>query len=337
MDYSIITTKNILVILILIGFCYITLKNSFFIGNLLGFIDLPNKRKIHKKIIPNFGGLLFIICSIIIFLFLYFSNQLNIEVKDLIYINIALITMFFVGYYDDIKNISPHKRIVFFFIILLIVIYENNNLSLKEIYFKNFFNVEIYVPNLAILLTTFCLFLFYNSFNFSDGANGIALSSSIIYLIYLLIKINYADIYILFNLIILILIFLYNIKNKIFIGNSGSSAISIFLGLIFIYFYNKKFNLYADQIVILFLLPGLDMVRVTIERLFYNKNPLLPDKTHFHHLLIKFVDKNKIWVPYSVTTLMPILFYELKFKSEYIIFFSIILFLLLIYYLKKKN
>ena len=114
MDYSILTTKNILVILMLSGFCYLSLKNSFFIGNFLGFIDLPNKRKIHKENIPNFGGLLFIISSSIIFLYVYLSNQLNIAIKDLIYINVALISMFFVGYYDDIKNISPYKRVFFF-------------------------------------------------------------------------------------------------------------------------------------------------------------------------------------------------------------------------------
>ena len=295
MDNSILLIKNLSMILILIVFCYTCLKNSFFLGNLLGLIDIPNKRKIHLKNIPNFGGLLFVICSIILSLFLYSTNQLKINLEDLIIINIASMLIFLVGFYDDIKNISPYKRIIFFFILLL-VIFKNQNLLLNELYFKNFFITKISIFNWSILLTIFCLFLFYNSFNFFDGANGIALSSTIIYLSYLLIKINDFDLYIFFNLIILILIFLYNINSRIFIGNSGSSALSIFLGLIFIYFYNTTSNLFADQIALLFLVPGLDMIRVTIQRLLLNKNPFFPDQSHLHHLQMNFFKKKMIWM-----------------------------------------
>jgi len=336
MDNSILLIKNLSMFLILIIFCYTCLKYSFFIGNLLGLIDIPNKRKIHLKNIPNFGGLLFVICTLILSLFLCLTNQLKINLKDLIIINVASILIFLVGFYDDIKNVSPYKRTILFFILLL-VIFKNQNLLLNEIYFKNFFITKLSIFNWSILLTIFCLFLFYNSFNFSDGANGIALSSTIIYLSYLLIKIDDFDLYIFFNLIILILIFLYNINNKIFIGNSGSSAISIFLGLIFIYFYNTTSNLFADQIALLFLIPGLDMIRVTIQRLLLNKNPFFPDQSHLHHLLMNFIEKKNVWVFYSFINLIPILFYELGFASTYILFFSFILFFLLIYCLKKKN
>jgi len=325
MDNSILLIKNLSMILILIVFCYTCLKNSFFLGNLLGLIDIPNKRKIHLKNIPNFGGLLFVICSIILSLFVYSTNQLKINLEDLIIINVASILIFIVGFYDDIKNVSPYKRIIFFFILLL-VIFKNQNLLLNELYFKNFFISNISIFNWSFLLTVFCLFLFYNSFNFSDGANGIALSSAIIYLSYLLIQINDFDLFIFFNLIILILIFLYNINNKIFIGNSGSSALSIFLGLIFIYFYNTTSNLFADQIALLFIIPGLDMIRVTIQRLLLNKNPFFPDQSHLHHLLMNFIEKKNVWVFYSFINLIPILFYELGFASTYILFFHLFYF-----------
>jgi UDP-GlcNAc:undecaprenyl-phosphate GlcNAc-1-phosphate transferase len=185
MDNSILLIKNFSIIILLIVFCYACLKNSFFIGNLLGLIDIPNKRKIHLKNIPNFGGLLFIICSLILSLFLYSTNQLKINLEDLIIIYIAVILIFLVGFYDDIKNISPYKRIIFFFILLL-VIFKNENLLLNELYFKNFFINKISIFNWSLLLTIFCLFLFYNSFNFSDGANGVALSSILIYMYFLI-------------------------------------------------------------------------------------------------------------------------------------------------------
>lgn len=336
MHTSILIINNFLIILFLIIFCCICLQNSFFLGKFLNFIDKPNKRKIHKKNIPNFGGLLFVICSIAIFLYLYFTSQLKIQFKDLIFIYTSLILMFCLGYYDDLLNISPYKRILFFFIILSLVIFKNPNLLLNEIYFKSFLIDKIFILNFSLLLTIFCLFLFYNSFNFSDGANGVALSSAITYLFYLLIKINYIDLFIFFNLVILMIIFLYNINNKIFLGNSGTNALSIFLGLIFINFYNTKSLFFADQIVLLFFIPGIDMVRVTIERILNKKNPFLPDKTHFHHLLMHhFINKKYLWIIYSFFNLLPIVFYELQFKSTYILFFSFIIFFIFVYYLKK--
>ena len=82
-------------------------------------------------------------------------------------------------------------------------------------------------------------------------------------------------------------------KGKYFIGDSGSLSISTFIGLLIILNYNLEYldiktNLFnAEDIFILMAFPGLDMIRVFLERLIKKKNPFHPSREHLHHYLLK--------------------------------------------------
>ena len=63
--------------------------------------------------------------------------------------------------------------------------------------------------------------MLFNALNFADGKNGIAISLSIFWFIYLLFKLN-SNIFIIIEILLVLLILLYfNLKNKFFLGNSG--------------------------------------------------------------------------------------------------------------------
>ena len=53
------------------------------------------------------------------------------------------------------------------------------------------------------------------------------------------------------------------------------------------------------------LIPAIDALRVTIERILKNKSPLLPDRNHFHHLLEKKIKQNFVFIPYILFTVFP--------------------------------
>jgi len=74
--------------------------------------------------------------------------------------------------------------------------------------------------------------------------------------------------------------------NKIFLGDSGSLLLGFILSCLFIKYYNENI-IYADQIVLLMILPGIDMLRVATIRLINKKHAFEPDQSHFHHLLLK--------------------------------------------------
>ena len=82
-----------------------------------------------------------------------------------------------------------------------------------------------------------------------------------------------------------ILFFYLNYLNKSFLGDSGCFVISILIGLLSISFYNLGFIKYSDNIFLLMLIPGIDMLRLFILRLKNKKNPFSPDRNHIHHLL----------------------------------------------------
>ena len=128
-------------------------------------------------------------------------------------------------------------------------------------------------------------------------------------------------------ILILILIFYYNILGKVFLGNSGTSLLSIFISISIINDYNLNSKFFADEILFLLLFPGLDMGRVVIERIFKRKKIYSPDKIHFHHYLIK-KKVNNIWLYILFLTTLPlIIIYFLK-KLFYLLFY---LFLFILY------
>ena len=89
-------------------------------------------------------------------------------------------------------------------------------------------------------------------------------------------------------LIISLIAFSYlNLKNKSFLGDSGSLLISFIISYLFIKLYNYEYIKYADEIVLFMLIPGLDLTRLFIMRILKKKNPLTSDRNHLHHVLIK--------------------------------------------------
>ena len=135
----------------------------------------------------------------------------------------------------------------------------------------------------------------------------------------------------------MIIIFLYNLSGKIFLGNSGTSVLSIFFSLSIINDYNTTNVLYADEILFILLFPGIDMIRVTFERIINKKKIYYADKTHFHHYLIK----KKIKYVWQIIFLLTIIPLGLFYLSENIIFtilmFVIVYFLLLLKLRKEIN
>ena len=168
-----------------------------------------------------------------------------------------------------------------------------------------------------------------NSLNFYDGINGQScLIFFLIFFIYLFIVSGQNSFYLICVFLIL-LVTLLNLKNMLFLGDSGIYLLSIILSISLIYEHNIQNNiLYADEIFFLLLLPGFDLVRLTISRSLNLKNPLLGDRNHIHHLLI-----NKFSLLYANSILFFLyLFYQFYYFFSKIKFFSIFLIFVTIYF-----
>ncbi len=326
-------------IMIILWLNFILLIVSFFLiffvkkinSKLIIYDEPDNNRKIHSIPVPLFGGIIFLIFLITntILSYEYLTSSLK-----LITILIFLYSIFFIiGFIDDRTSLSPSKKTFALLIFLTLLIPLHEDLIIRNLIFKD---LEFYIPlNQAnIFFTIFCLYFFYNIINFSDGANGITISLSIYWLLVFIFfgSINKIFIYSLIAPLILILIF--NLKNKIFLGNSGSSLLSITLGILFIINYNIDNSIKCDEIFLLMFIPAIDTIRVTIDRTLDGKSPFQPDQKHLHHLLLKIIDKNFVFFPYIIISILPFLL-SIYVNTVLILFLFSLVYLISVSFLKR--
>tara|TARA_Y100000992_G_C21267515_1_gene494740 strand:- start:1836 stop:2390 length:555 start_codon:yes stop_codon:yes gene_type:complete len=162
-----------------------------------------------------------------------------------------------------------------------------------------------------------------HAYNFIDGINGLATSIGAIWLIYLCTKIpNFLNNYSVFFIFIILFLYL-NLKNKMFLGDSGNYIISSLIGVNLIKENLSNPNLfYVEEILLLFLIPGLDLIRLFFYRIKNKKNPFVGDNEHFHHLLINKFSLKKTLFIYSTLVTVPLIILKI---NEDLLFFSIII------------
>jgi len=260
---------------------YLICFNGLYIGEKLGLLDKPNKDKIHKNNTPLLGGPIILIVLII---FLIFNLKIN---NIFVFHFYYMLSFFILGLVDDRINLNAYYRILLVTVFSLILMTLDESFVIDKIYFE-ISKSEYYFGKFKILVTLICILLLYIAINMSDGINCLLISLSIFTIIAVnfLIYENSIDIFDTSFLFALIFLIYFNYKNKIFLGNSGASIISSY----FIYkLININFHDQVDvfEVISIFLIIGIDMVRLVITRIIKKKNPFSRDLNHFHHLLLK--------------------------------------------------
>ena len=291
-----------------------------------------DKRKIHLGNIPPIGGIIFYLIFIIHFVFNIFFNLENkflFTFKEQLIILITSSFIFFVGFLDDKYSLSPIKKSIMFLFVILIMLLNNPELQIYFIRFDEFDKV-ITLDEFTIFFSLFCIFCFINAFNMYDGVN--LQSGFYLFLFFLVFSIKGIDSFFFISLLIPLTLFLYyNYKNRIFLGNNGSYFLSY---LISIYLIKSNIGLgkiSAEEILILLLIPGLDMLRLFLTRAFKGKSPFLPDNNHIHHLLLKKFNHLTVSLLIIMLTIIPYLIFVLFLKSLIVLFLQGLLYVSLIY------
>lgn len=305
------------------------------IAKKLGLVDVPDKKlKNHKKNIPVIGGIIFVLITILILGFSFYA-------KNILFIKILLLSLAccIVGIIDDIYKIKANPKFFFTTLILLIFLTIFPELRINNIIFSdNFFMKNLNFENkliLSIAVTILCYQLLIHAFNMADGHDGIASLMAITWLAYIyFVKTNFQF---LVPIITALLLFMYfNLKSKIFLGDSGNYFLSTLLGSLIIINNNTYKNFSAEEIFILLMLPGIDMLRLFLTRIKNKQNPLIGDRRHLHHFLFKRLNKEKTTLVYFLLFITPIFFLYFKILSEnYIIVFFLVIYITIISKFKK--
>jgi UDP-N-acetylmuramyl pentapeptide phosphotransferase/UDP-N-acetylglucosamine-1-phosphate transferase len=272
MNYLLIVIYSLLSF---IFFNYFFRKYNFLIDRKI----LPHKSFTSKADMPVIGGL------IIMFYLIIFNHDL----KFLYFCSL----IFLLGFFSDLVVLK--KPLIKFmlqliFVLFFLLFYDLKILSTKIFFLDYFLNNKI----LSILFTLFCLLILINGSNFIDGINTLLCGyyllvlGVIFYISSNNININSNIINLEEFILILFMIFLFNLFSKLYLGDSGAFLISFIVGYYLIDIANNNLIISPIFIVLLLWYPAFENF-FSIFRKFFNKShPSNPDNFHLHQLLFIF-------------------------------------------------
>ncbi len=232
--------------------------------------------------------------------------------------------VFVIGFLDDHRDSSPKTKFITIFIAVLF--FYQDGIVIDSL--GTIFGINLPLGWLAIPFTMFAVAGFTNALNLSDGLDGLAGSLSFVVLSVLCyIGFQNNDGFIVslsasfMAAIAAFLIFNWN-PAKIFMGDSGSLTLGAVIALLSI----KALD-YIQPTAILFLaaLPIKDTIIVMIRRKLNGSSIFCADKTHIHHVMLKFFNGNikKTVVLLALLqlfySLIALSFIENDYKQRYIL------------------
>ena len=236
-------------------------------------------------------------------------------------LNIALLFIIFLGLLSD-KNILPNPKIrLIFQIIILFLIVFVENLAINDLRFEPM-NSLLSNDIFNIFFTVFCLAVLLNGSNFLDGLNGLISGYYLIIILLLLfLKKLYPDIVIIdYNflkilLYILIIFIIFNLFGLVYLGDSGSYALALLIGIYLIYFYSLNQAISPYYIAIALWYPSFENLFSLLRRLIVKKNVSNADNYHLHQLVFLFLKSKKILDKKVLNSISAVIIILLNFPS----------------------
>jgi UDP-GlcNAc:undecaprenyl-phosphate GlcNAc-1-phosphate transferase len=263
---------------------------------LKNLVDIPGRRKIHKKVTPSMGG-------IAIFFGFFISSLIWIDLQSwgaIKFIMVALFVIFFIGVRDDLVPLRWMLKLMGQIMAASLLIFL---LDLRIKSFYGLFGVHE-LPELATYAITYLtIIVITNSFNLIDGLDGLAGTIAIVSLLAFGVWFFMVDDVIFsvlaFSMLGAILAFLiFNWEpSEVFMGDTGALVIGMTLAIMAIHFMDSNFNLPLQHayrfsasigtVICIMIIPLVDTLRIVILRLSKRQSPFKPDKSHIHHALMR--------------------------------------------------
>lgn len=275
-------------------------------------LDEPNARRLNKIAMPTLGGLA-IFFSFMLGYMLY-ANQ-SLQMLSILMGSFLLVIFGMVDCINPVK--AKYRFLVQVVAAAIIVFYGNIVLNEITIFGKYFFFPQPW----NYILTILFIVTITNAINFTDGMDGLASGISSIYFLtiaiisFILKRSDGLDVILSLIMLGSTLGFLvYNFPPAIiYLGDTGSQFLGFIIAVIALLgFKTATFTSLIIPVLIL-AIPLLDVVFAIIRRTLKKENPTKPDKSHFHHQLLKMKFSTK-------TSLLIIYFIEILFAAVSILY-----------------
>lgn len=255
-------------------------------------MDIPNGRKIHSTPTPLAGGILLLVVFLpagVLQILRDSSDRWTLS----LFIWLACIgAMAIIGIADDRHSLSPRARLVFSFLVFGLAAAIDPTFNVRVLDFEYLgLTVGLGTWWLAVIFTVVCCVGLVNAVNMADGKNGLVLGLSLGWVAILYLRAPEALLpLILLLAVVLVVLFVFNMNGKLFLGDGGAYGIAGAIGLLSIMVYNSPGTnalraISAEELVFLFIVPVLDSFRLTYRRLRQGRSPMSADRDHLHHHL----------------------------------------------------
>jgi len=257
--------------------------------------DVPDRRKIHRKLTPSMGGIAIFI-GFLIATFIWMELEYWQQMR---YVIASLFIIFLLGVRDDLVPFRASHKLYGQIIAIAILLFSN--VRIESLYgFMGIYEVPLW---LSYFLTAFTIVVITNSFNLIDGLDGLAGSIGMVALLSFGAWFYFAGDN-LFSLlcfamagsILAFLVFNWE-PSEIFMGDTGAMVIGMLLAVLVIRFMNVneilpdsspiKFSATIGAAASFVIIPLSDTLRIIILRLSKGQSPFKPDKNHVHHSIMR--------------------------------------------------
>jgi UDP-N-acetylmuramyl pentapeptide phosphotransferase/UDP-N-acetylglucosamine-1-phosphate transferase len=176
-----------------------------------------------------------------------------------------------------------------------------------------------------MIFTLFCLLILINGSNFIDGVNSLSLGYFLIVILNIIILLNKLNIQIdNIQLIFagLLILYLFNLFEKLYLGDGGIYSLSFFVGVYLIIISNNNNIISPYYFALLLWYPAFENLFSILRRFFYNKSFSDPDNGHLHQILFLFLKKKcryKLTIVNSITGIIICIynFFIFYFSAHY--------------------
>lgn len=291
------------------------------IANKIGAVDIPkDKRRMHTKKMPKFGGpaviVGFIVSMFYLIIIMSIEGSLNLFTeqeygKKLLGILLGIIVIAITGVLDDIKTLKPWQQLLGQLIAAIIVVLFGTQIEHLSIPFLYRIGLnEVF----STIITIVWIVGITNAINLIDGLDGLSSGISLISCISLLIIFLMNDSPIIATVIVtamggaLVGFLPYNFSPaKTFIGDTGSNFLGFMLAVVSILGVAKTYTMAVIVLPVIVLgLPIFDVIFAIIRRMVKGKSitaVFQPDKGHLHHKLVEkgFTQKQAVLILYGLS------------------------------------
>ena len=252
------------------------------------FLDKPGTRKIHKNSVPRFGGIPFVLVSLL------FIAALTLLSSEYYWYYLSAIIIFSLGILDDMYTLSWRTKLLVQCGVVALIF----KLVAYSIPGFVFFHYPFSLSAFFVFVVFFFWFLgMVNSINLIDGMDGLAggafflIALAMSYLGWVSAHFQFMIIHLVIAVALLAFLVFNGRPAKFFMGDGGSLFLGFHLSVMPILYFVESSPFSTSYLDLTpFLLVSsyfiIDTLRVFLVRIRRKQNPLTPDNSHLHHLLL---------------------------------------------------